>query len=825
MILSRKRLNMKNVIQNKLLMGILVSTFFVIATLLLLHVVNLIRLDTSVFHESAEILLKRSRQISEQARQGYQTEVLDTLHSNPNNGNFFRFDDMLSEAVVREKPSVPLQKRMSGVIFSFEFDNPTKPGLVPTLGRSTAKLESGLIRIKHDSSDYLTNDIPIQIPAQDIADIVIRARGNKGTKMTLGWQKEDKPAKLGGNRLDIDFIADNNFHTYVVNAKNALRRDLVSGDRIGRIFLRPSNVNGAIVEIDFVRFISKLAKYQERPSGTDYETVGTEMRRVLYMLPPQTLEYSLQVPDGSPVLDFGIGVLNDNKPVDFEISISDSNGTEKFYNERVTNASEWRDARLSLSRWAGRQVRLYLRVSGSLDNVAFFSNPILYSPPTKRFNIIIILEDALRADHLSTYGYSLPTSPFKDRLLAENGVVFLNAISQATSTRPSVPTLMTSLLPTATGVWYFSDMLSGRYLTLAEIMRSQGFATASFIQNGNAGTYAGLHQGFSWLFDEESMGYQTEGILEDPLSSWLNRYNDRNLFVYLHIADPHGEYDPPAPFDSWYREAPSKSTPVMSNDALDPAWVEHPTLEGRRLLYDGEIRHNDEVLEDFIQELATLGLQRNTLLIFLADHGEYLGEHNLWQHHPPGYLQVIGVPLMIVYPARFDRSKRIPQMVQLIDVMPTILELAGVDTSRLLMQGDSLVDLIEGRRTEYWDNRICVSEEPLRMQKDDPAVSGSLFFREWHLISSKYIWSYGLGRLPAPLRLKVFNFRNDHQETRMAYSFLPDLYMKYKFARVLGELQFNNRDAWKRWTASEQGDIYRHDPDVIQRLRDLGYAR
>jgi choline-sulfatase len=124
------------------------------------------------------------------------------------------------------------------------------------------------------------------------------------------------------------------------------------------------------------------------------------------------------------------------------------------------------------------------------------------------------------------------------------GVQFDWAFSQATKTRPSVPALMTSLYPTATGVWHRSDMLSERHLTLAEIMRSQGFVTASFLQNGNAGPYAGLHQGFSELYDERIMGNASEEIFGERVFSWLEDHRDQNFFLYLHPLDPHAPYDP-----------------------------------------------------------------------------------------------------------------------------------------------------------------------------------------------------------------------------------------------------------------------------------------
>ena len=100
---------------------------------------------------------------------------------------------------------------------------------------------------------------------------------------------------------------------------------------------------------------------------------------------------------------------------------------------------------------------------------------------------------------MSSYGYNRETTPVKERF-ARNGVLFQNAFAQATKTRPSCPSIMTSLHPTATRVWRHFQRLHKNYLTLGEILRDKGFRTAAFIQNPNAGPSAGLHQGFSYLF-------------------------------------------------------------------------------------------------------------------------------------------------------------------------------------------------------------------------------------------------------------------------------------------------------------------------------------
>ena len=133
----------------------------------------------------------------------------------------------------------------------------------------------------------------------------------------------------------------------------------------------------------------------------------------------------------------------------------------------------------------------------------------------------------------------------------------MRARSQDNVTRTSLPSMMTSLLPSVTGVWGFADMLRPEFLTLAEVLRQQGCATGSFVQNSNAGPASGLQQGFEVTADYTVRG-TTETLLDgEPLWNWLRTHKDRNTFVYLHIVDPHGPYAPPAPLTSLIEKWPA----------------------------------------------------------------------------------------------------------------------------------------------------------------------------------------------------------------------------------------------------------------------------
>jgi arylsulfatase A-like enzyme len=213
----------------------------------------------------------------------------------------------------------------------------------------------------------------------------------------------------------------------------------------------------------------------------------------------------------------------------------------------------------------------------------------------------------------------------------------------------------------------------------------------------------------------------------------------------------------------------------------------------------------------------------------LADHGEYMGEHGLWDHKPPGLMPVIHVPLMMVYPKRFQEPRRIEDPVQLIDVMPTILELAEVASADLLLQGDSLVGLLEGREPERWRDRVVISEEPTVMLKQGPCRCASAIRGDWHVTSSTsaHPWLVFGGRfLPSLIPFaytRVYQFRDDPMEQTALVSALPDLYLRWLASDLFAELQDANMTTQRKLTEGESVDL-QLDPDTLEHLRGLGYV-
>jgi arylsulfatase A-like enzyme len=779
------------------------------------------------FYSGLDELLKRAAAVREAASPEYQHEVLSSLPSNPTTGPVLRLDDHMSEARIVEEPVRNDAAAGFENVFTYEFDTPDE--LVSAAGQSKPTVRDGMLVVEHVADDYLRNAQPIEIVTDDVGEIVVRARATKGTHFSLAWSAKAKPDLPWRFRVDIPLIADGKFHNYSINARNALRRGLDEGKELHFLALQPSDVPGDRVEVDFIRFLSTHSKYLRKPRDVSYETIASEMRPVMSMLPRQTLEFSAHVPDQDPRVSFGTAVIGKQSRIRFSVQVVSDSKTTELHNQTIEAPGAWHDASYDLRQWAGKDVALRLTVDGEPGSVGLWSNPTIYGRPPQPLRVMIILEDALRADRLSVYGYEKKTSPFKEELLQSQGAVFMRARSQDNVTRTSLPSLMTSLLPSVTGVWGFADMLRPEFLTLAEVMRQQGFATGSFVQNSNAGPAAGLHQGFDSTGDVAVRG-TTETLLDGALLwNWLRSHKDRNTFVYLHIVDPHGPYEPLPPYDDAFRALKSDNAhPLKWDSGLDAEYVKSPSASSRAALYEGEIRHNDEQLRQFLDRMKAEGLFDDTLFVFTADHGEYLGEHGYFAHHAPGYVQNTGVPLILYHKQRIPQQLRIQEPVQLLDVMPTILDFAKVDTSGLVMQGDSLVSLIEGRDADYWKSRVVASEEVTSRDRAKGwrntglRVSGSLFYGDWHFISSRSFWPRR-GFVPESLRLKVFNQADDPQEGNSLARFFPDAYLRYRFTSGLDELQALGEEAQHKFR-STQDTNYEFDPDTLEHLKALGYV-
>jgi arylsulfatase A-like enzyme len=324
-------------------------------------------------------------------------------------------------------------------------------------------------------------------------------------------------------------------------------------------------------------------------------------------------------------------------------------------------------------------------------------------------NVMLIVLDAARADHLGAYGYSRATTPHIDRL-AREGVVFERAFTPAAYTLGAMSSVWTSQHPDRHHAEVsFSSRLPADRLTLAELLTAQGVHTAGFVSNTVAGGLNGFDRGFA-EFREVWQEQRTSGAdgMARAVPPWLAGHRDRRFFAYVHFREPHSPYDPPAPFDT--RFGPDGPIPKAARRAPGDGWITDVN-QGRRplspaerdhlvRLYDGNLAFADEVVGSIRSALERDGLLERTVLIVTADHGEGLFEHAWIGHNVQVYEESIHVPLIVRFPAgKGPGGRRVATLTDLLDVGPTIADLFGVlgrGGSDRQFQGRSLLLALSG---------------------------------------------------------------------------------------------------------------------------------
>ena len=325
-------------------------------------------------------------------------------------------------------------------------------------------------------------------------------------------------------------------------------------------------------------------------------------------------------------------------------------------------------------------------------------------------NVLLIILDTLRASSMSLYGYERETTPNLDRFAA-GGVVFDRAIATSPWTLPSHASMFTGRYPYEMSA-DIGMPLDRTHPTLAEVLASEGYATAAFVANYAYTTESsGLARGFaryedfpihagrffrsSWLAEAIVAGpaklahprnRKRAEMVTDDFLRWLAGRPDRPFFVFLNYIDPHYPYVSPPPFNTMF-STPGQPPKLAESDKREGISFEE--LEGSRSAYDNAIAYTDAHVGRLFGELERMGILDNTIVVVTSDHGEHLGEHGLQYHSNSLYMPLLHVPLLIVYPPGVPRGSRVADPVTIRDIPKTLLELAGM-TSDDKLAGSSL---------------------------------------------------------------------------------------------------------------------------------------
>ncbi len=314
--------------------------------------------------------------------------------------------------------------------------------------------------------------------------------------------------------------------------------------------------------------------------------------------------------------------------------------------------------------------------------------------PTRGY--ILISLDTLGARHLGAYGAERETSPFFDSLAA-TGTLFERAFVQYPSTLVSHVSMFTGLYPQEHGVYPPSSSLSPQIPSLPELFQGADFRTAGHTEAGYVSKDFGFHRGFD-EFEARASSGQAPLTLKRGLSFLRGLRDDDRFFLFLHTYAVHDPYSPTGEYDRRYwpddlPEETNSSGPFLRDVNMGRHQVPPETVAYYRAQYDAEIRQLDDALAAFVGELRASGLMEETTLVITSDHGEEFQQHGKLAHNQV-YPETLHVPLLIVHPEQ-QQGGRVPELIQSIDLAPTLLELAGIPGSPS-MSGESLVPLMIG---------------------------------------------------------------------------------------------------------------------------------
>src|SRR5713226_4300825 len=283
---------------------------------------------------------------------------------------------------------------------------------------------------------------------------------------------------------------------------------------------------------------------------------------------------------------------------------------------------------------------------------------------TKGTPIILISIDTLRSDHLPVYGYNKIETPAIDALRSDS-ILYSRAYSHCPLTLVSHASIFTGLLPADHGIRdNIGYTLNPKTKTLAEILKSKGYATGGAVSAIVLRGETGIKRGFDFWDDDVdidpnflSMGraQRSGDETREVAQKWIGEHKSRPFFFFFHIYEPHTPYDPPEPFKSKYGST-----------------------------YDGDVAAADAVTGRFLDFLRDQGIYDRAAIILLSDHGEGLGDHGEEEHGILLYREALQVPLMIKLPKSSERGKTVDAPVELIDVFPTILNPVASEGRSLL---------------------------------------------------------------------------------------------------------------------------------------------
>lgn len=409
-------------------------------------------------------------------------------------------------------------------------------------------------------------------------------------------------------------------------------------------------------------------------------------------------------------------------------------------------------------------------------------------------NVVVIMIDTMRADHLPTYGYKRNTAPFFKAFL-DKSVVFEKAFSASSWTAPATASVFTSLYPSQhrviSGFLATKKMIKDgqaiemnsippEYVTLGEMMKKAGYQTLGVADNLNIGKEMGFDRGFDQF---EKFGEKGVEKVNRSASQFIDGVKDKGpYFAYLHYMDPHAPYLNLNPFYSNCIKGTDQSEEQKSICA-----------------YDSEIFNMDANIKKMF---VKYGWMENSIVFVVADHGEELWDHGDRGHGKTLYSELLHVPFAVYHPKW--KGKRIPHNVHTIDLLPTLAAFLGKETNPV-WEGQNLIPYNDDS-FEY-QNRFLYSERLRTPYGKIKWWKRSVISKDWHYILTE--------EPDVPKVEELFNLTQDFAEKKNVAStnaaLLADL--NSKFSALPSPDIAQSKDAVK----------IEVDKELVDQLKTLGY--
>jgi arylsulfatase A-like enzyme len=552
---------------------------------------------------------------------------------------------------------------------------------------------------------------------------------------------------------------------------------------------------------------------------------GSRTKNAILAVPPTSFSFTKKI-SADMSLQFGYGIVNDawedvKGEVSFTVTLEEPNEghAQQVFHTSLNPAKnnkdrQWYSHEIDLEDYTTRTITFTFStksVKPGINNcLAAWVNPILIEKenPHPKLNVILISMDTLRADHLGCYGYARDTTPHLDAFSKES-VLFTQVIAQAPYTVSSHMSMFTSMYPSFHKVNLIREStMNPKIETLAERLYNNGYRTWAIVGGGQMSSDYGLSEGFE-SYTEFTSPHRDVWRKIQEIIGFIEKEKNNNFFIFFHSYKPHAPYNPLPPYDTMF--SPDYSGPISGSinqiEAINSGEIEVTPKDIEHLiaLYDGDIREMDDQIAELFEYLKKEGLDKRTLVVFTSDHGEEFGEHGkVGVHSHTVYDELLLVPLILHLPDILPRGAVQNDQVQSVDILPTILDLTGIEFDETVIQGKSLLPIFKSGQNAV-NNREAFSERLAADGNHYRSMRSSGYKYIMHEVKKKDF----VGHL-------YYDLTSDPQEQNSLE--LSPQKLRGMFNKILFLIEEGKRvDAFQRGRKIDQ--------DTLETLKALGYIK